>query len=165
MARIFDSEIKIDSYDRWFFRGNEITQGEILKYFRQNLRQSDQGVYIHNQFGELVENGYLHIEGFPAHIIHVKFEGGLGYLQTDAGEWIPETDWEIFRSRDDSIFVTKSVEDKIRYRFDWNAASVLSQYLYEEGEAVYIQFDKVAREVIDFNASLLVDLPKSFDFV
>lgn len=79
--RRFNSEIFVDSEDRWIFQGNRIDQKEILAYFRQNLREDELGIYIDNRFGEWTENGYLELEGYPIHLIECKeSEGTLFFL-------------------------------------------------------------------------------------
>lgn len=165
MPRKFDSEITIDPFDRWIFRGNEITQPNVLKYFRENLKQNSHGVYIENVFGELSENGYLSIQGFPCHILNVKEEDGEILFFSDDGRVTLESSWEIFQTQEGSVFALEPDRFRILYRFDWNAASALAQHLEEEGESVYFKTPFTKREILVLPESIEIPLPSNFDFV
>jgi len=163
-ARTFDSEIQIDSWDRWIFRGNEITQEEILKYFRSRLRENEHGIYIENEFGELRENGYVRVEGFPCHILRVLREEENLVFMTDAGFQAPLEAWDLLRTENDLLFASRLDAPRIRYRLDWTAATNLSEYLLEMDSSFYLSFGSVQREIPLFPGSLFVPIPTNFDF-
>lgn len=160
--RRFDSEIIIDEQDRWTFRGNIITQAEILKYFRNSLKESHNGIYIENVFGELSENGYLKAIGYPCHIITVGLDedGLVFYGDDDKSYKFPE--FEIYRTKEDAIIGMDSEKPLIKYRFDWNAASQLAQYLEEENGVTYLLLGDVKMELPTYEGEIEVPLPASY---
>ncbi|TGN21084.1 hypothetical protein [Leptospira idonii] len=160
--RKFDSEIRIDQKDRWIFRGNEITQQEILKYFRQNLHQNDAGVYIENAFGLLRENGYLEITGFPCHVLQVKQENGELQFLTDDEKLHDLSNFEIYHTLDDSLIGISSFQDKIKYRFTWTAASDLSEFLEEEGDVSYLKIGDLRMEIPLYEGEIGIPLPQNY---
>lgn len=131
MARKFDSEILITPEDKWIFRGNEITQEDILKYFRKNLKQDDSGVYIDNRFGELEEHGYLNLQGYPVHITSVSEEGNNLVFHTDSDKSIPLKDIHIQIQKDGTLEAYEKGLEKIRYRFSKSASTQISNYIQE----------------------------------
>ncbi len=164
MPRKFDSEITIDSFDRWIFRGNEITHPSILRYFRENLKENSHGVYIENVFGELSENGYLSISGYPCHITNILEQDGEILFTSDDGRVTLESQWEIFQSPDGNVFALDPERPKILFRFDWNAATSLANYLEEEGDSVYFKTPLISREILVHSDPIEILLPTNFDF-
>ncbi|NCN08697.1 MAG: hypothetical protein GW938_02510 [Leptospira sp.] len=139
MARKFFSEITINSRDEWIFRGNEIHQEEILKYFRANLKEDEDGVYIKNVFGELEEFGYIEINGYPLHIIRVTEEGGTLFFSSDADLTLEWDDIQIFTDPSENLILKKKGESKIFYRLNSNAGGQLSEWILESGESFEIK--------------------------
>ncbi|TGK55354.1 hypothetical protein EHQ16_08315 [Leptospira kanakyensis] len=162
MPRIFDSEIYISPNDEWIFRGNKIDKEEILQYFRNNLHGNQKGVYIENKFGELSEHGYIRIDGCPCHVLHVeKTPEGLVF-HTDDGRSYPFGEFEIYETGDGGLLGQRSEEEKVKYRFTWNAASELSLFLEEEGESTFLEWKGVKMEVPKFLGEMVVPLPTDF---
>ncbi len=161
-ARRFDSEIIIDKQDRWTFRGNQITQPEILKYFRSSLKVSEDGIFIENVFGELSENGYVRAIGYPCHIINIGMdeEGLVFYADDDKYYKFPE--FELYQTKDDCIIGIDSEKPLIKYRFDWNAASQLAEYLEEENGITYLLLGDVKMELPTYEGEIEVPLPASY---
>jgi hypothetical protein len=162
-ARKFDSEIRIDPLDRWIFRDIEITQPQILKYFRQNLKQNENGIFIENVFGELSENGYLEVKGFPCHIVTVREEDGELYFVCDDDKVYKFPEFEIYQTKDDQLIGFQSHQDGIKFRFDWNSASHLAEYLEEEGERIYFILGDLKMELPIYEGEIEVSLPSSYD--
>lgn len=141
MAREFDSEIWITPEDKWIFRGDEITQEDILLYFRKNLKQDERGVYIRNQFGELEEHGYLNLDGYPLHITYVSEEGGSLFFSTDSGITLGLEDLNIRLADSGELIACETGKEKIRYRFNRQASGQLANYIQEEGEDFTLEFN------------------------
>ena len=44
--RKFDSEIRISQSGDWIFRGQKITQENVLEFFKKNIIEDEFGIYI-----------------------------------------------------------------------------------------------------------------------
>ncbi len=161
--RKFDSEIIVDGSDRWIFRGSEITQPDILKYFRNNLKENQKGIFIENVFGELSEHGYIHSVGFPCHVlaVHKDPENLIFYTDDDKNFIFPE--FEIYQTKENRIIGIHSLNPKIKYSFDWNAAGQLAEFMDEENGSTYILFGDVKMELPIFEEEIEVPLPLNYD--
>ncbi len=162
MPRIFDSEIYVSPNDEWIFRGNKIDKEEILQYFRNNLHGNGKGVFIENKFGDLSEHGYIRIDGFPCHVLHVEQTAEGLVFHTDDGRSYPFGEFEIYETSDGGLLGRRSEEEKIFYRFTWNAARELSLFLEEEGESTFFEWKGVKMEVPKFLGEIPVPLPTDF---
>ncbi|AJR15727.1 hypothetical protein LIL_13125 [Leptospira interrogans serovar Linhai str. 56609] len=163
--RRFNSEIFVDSEDRWIFRGNRIDQKEILSYFRQNLHEDELGIYIDNCFGELRENGYLELEGYPIHLIACKesedtlfffAESNLVYLLKDL----------IFALDVNGCLFAKTLNHKkLKFRLDRNCLSDLSPFLEETIDGTEIRFQGKSIPILESSESPQVALPEGFSSI
>ncbi|MCW7503186.1 hypothetical protein [Leptospira paudalimensis] len=162
MPRKFDSEIYISPADEWIFRGNPIDKEEILTYFRNNLHGNEKGVYIENTFGELSEHGYIKIDGFPCHVLHVEVtEGEISFI-TDDGRSYLFGEFEIYETKDGGILGLRSNEERIKYRFTWNAAKELSDLLIEEDGLTYLDWKGVKMQIPMYEGEVTVPLPTDY---
>ncbi|TGL50172.1 hypothetical protein EHQ55_07840 [Leptospira meyeri] len=162
MPRIFDSEIYVSPTDEWIFRENKIDKAEILQYFRNNLHGNEKGVYIENRFGELSEHGYIRIDGCPCHVLHVEPTDSELVFHTDDGRNYPFGEFEIYETSDGGLLGLRSTEEKIKYRFTWNAAKELSDHLEEEGETTYLVWNGVKMEIPKYLGEIPVPLPNDY---
>lgn len=162
MPRIFDSEIYISPKDDWIFRGNTIDKLEILTYFRNNLHGNEKGVYIQNTFGELSEHGYVKIDGYPCHVLHIEVTPDEILFLTDDGRNYPFGEFEIYETKEGGILGVRSVEEKIKYRFTWNAAKELSDILTEEDGVTYLDWKGVKMEIPVYAGEIKVPLPTDY---
>ncbi|BDA77876.1 hypothetical protein LPTSP3_g08060 [Leptospira kobayashii] len=160
--RKFDSEIIIDAHDRWIFRETEITQEDILKYFRANLHQNEKGVYIENVFGELRENGYLTLNGYPCHITKVILDNSELKFYADDGKVFPFSAIEIYQTDNGNLIGINPVQDKIKYRFNWNAATDFAEFFVEEGEKSFLKVGDLHMEIPIYPETIEVPLPKDY---
>ncbi len=93
--RITRPGVSVDAQGRWFYGGEEITNTGVLAYFRRNLyRETGGAYYIANQFGELLEHGYLDaVLGFPLGVERADAYAADGNvfleLRLDSGEIWP----------------------------------------------------------------------------
>lgn len=162
MARIFDSEIYINKRDEWIFRGNQITKEEIIQYFRSNLQVSEMGVYILNTFGELSENGYLKIDGYPCHVLHVELENENLLFYANDGKVIPFGEFEIYESKEGGIIGFCPDREKIKYRFNWNAAKDLSKFLEDQNGITHLHLNGNFIPIPIYKGEIHVPLPKEY---
>ncbi|WP_411823503.1 hypothetical protein [Leptospira sp. 'Mane'] len=160
--RKFDSEIAVDAHDRWIFRETEITQEDILKYFRANLHQNEKGVYIENVFGELKENGYLAIHGFPCHITKVISEDSKLQFHADDGKVFSFSEIEIYQTPNGSIIGVGPLQDKIKYRFNWNAATDFAEFIVEEESKSFLKIGDIYMEIPLYSERTEVPLPADY---
>ncbi|MDF3818906.1 hypothetical protein P3G55_03285 [Leptospira sp. 96542] len=158
--RKFDSEIHITPDDKWMFRGMEIDKEEILKYFRANLHGDSKGVYIENTFGELSENGYLRIDGFPCHVLHVTKQDNSLMFETDDGNSYEFGEFEVYETKDGGLLGRRAKEEKIYYRFTWNAAKDLSMFLEETDAGVELKLGDTEMEIPKFTGETEVAIPR-----
>jgi len=161
MARKFFSEITINPRDEWVFRGNEIHQEEILKYFRANLKEDSDGVYIKNVFGELEENGYIESNGYPLHIVRVSEEGGTLFFSTDADLTLEWDDVQLFTDLSENLILQKKDESKIFYRLNSNAGGQLSEWIIENGDCFEIHHHNEKMKILEIQ-NTKVEIPKQF---
>lgn len=162
MPRKFDSEIYVAPNDEWIFRGNPIEKEEILTYFRNNLHGNEKGVYIENTFGELSEHGYLKIDGFPCHVLHIEVTPTEIVFITDDGRTYPFGEFEIYETEDGGILGVRAEEERIKYRFTWNAAKELSDLLTEEEGGTYLDWKGVRMEIPKYVGEVNVSLPTDY---
>ncbi|MCG9876448.1 MAG: hypothetical protein MH321_16865 [Leptospiraceae bacterium] len=161
MARKFFSEITINPRDEWVFRGNEIHQEEILKYFRANLKEDSEGVYIKNVFGELEENGYIESNGYPLHIIRVSEEGGTLFFSTDADLTLEWDDIQLYTDLSENLILQKKDESKIFYRLNSNAGGQLSEWIIETEDSFEIHHHNERMKILE-KKNTKVEIPKQF---
>ena len=131
MSRKFDSEICINAQDEWMFHGNSIIQEKILSYFRSNLKEDQDGVYILNQFGELEEHGYLKIEGYPLHITNVTDEEGTLFFSSDSGISLKINDVELLLNNNQNLILRNKNHQRIFQRLSNHAAVQLAEWIEE----------------------------------
>lgn len=83
-----ETQIKIDANDQWWNGEQSIIHEGILLYFKQNLFRDENGRYfIHNQFGDKHEYGWLEsVLGFCLHVesirVHAKTQSLTLLLNT-----------------------------------------------------------------------------------
>ncbi|XDD49196.1 hypothetical protein AB3N59_12310 [Leptospira sp. WS92.C1] len=140
IPRKFNSEIYVDSKDRWIFRGNRIVQKEVLTYFRKNLREDDLGIFIDNHFGEFSENGYLELDGYPIHLTSCKEDGDTLFFLSETEESFSINDLIFATDADGCLFARTSITKRLKFRPDRNCLSDLSAYLEEEQGKMEIRF-------------------------
>ncbi|AYV57053.1 hypothetical protein CH370_02305 [Leptospira kmetyi] len=160
--RKFNSEIFVDAEDRWIFRGNRIDQKEVLSYFRQNLKEDDLGIFIDNRFGELTENGYLELEGYPIHLIACReTEDTLVFLsESETSYSLRELLFAL--DADGCLFAKTKYYKKLKFRPDRNCLSDLSPYLEETENGTEIRFRGETIAIPESGESPKVPLPVEF---
>ncbi|TGK31073.1 hypothetical protein EHQ12_03245 [Leptospira gomenensis] len=160
--RKFDSEIIVDAQDRWIFRGNRIDQKEVLSYFRKNLKEDESGVYIDNRFGDLAENGYVRIQGYPIHLTACILSSETLYFLSESDESFPLELLDFALDENGCLFARIRDKKKIKFRLDRNCLSDLSPFLEETSEGVEIRFGETTVPIFESGESPEVPLPAAF---
>ncbi len=162
MARRLNSEIKVLSNGDWIFRDSPIEQKDILEYFRKNLKESEDGIFIDNQYGEFSENGYLETFGYPLNLIQIREEGGELYFSSDAGEEIPISILDLAADRQGELFAIKKNHKLLKYKIARNVSSILSEYLQESPTGLILVTSKYELQIPETNQGPEVNLPAEF---
>jgi len=138
MTRKYNTEIHIDQNDKWYFRGEEITNREILEFFKSGLAEDEQGIYIKNKHGELSEHGYIKAEGFPLHIIHIYNSSDGLVFECETGKKYPARDLLYYRTLDDIFFVIKKESRYIKYRLERNCSNEIMDFLFDDNDRIVV---------------------------
>ncbi|TGN02333.1 hypothetical protein [Leptospira dzoumogneensis] len=162
MARRLDSEIKVLPNGDWIFREAKIEQKDILEYFRKNLKEAEDGIYIDNQYGEFSENGYLELFGYPLNLIRVWEKEGEFYFLSDSGEELPLSSLQIAADSEGELFARKKDHLFLKYKIARNVSSILSEYLSESEEGLKLVVQNKEIPILETGENPNVSLPKEF---
>ena len=158
MARKFDSEIRIDKKGNWFFRGQEITQENVLNFFKKNLKEDELGVYIENHYGGLTEHGYLESYSILLKIKSILEKETL-YFVSEVDEVIKLTDINIYHDTNELLFIRKKSQLKIRYILGLDAISTLSKYLDQIDNLYSVNYNSIQTKISFDNTDSFISLP------
>ncbi|TGL59010.1 hypothetical protein [Leptospira sarikeiensis] len=162
MARRLDSEIKVLPNGDWIFRDSKIEQKDVLEYFRKNLKEAEDGIYIDNQYGEFSENGYLELLGYPLNLIRVWEKDGEFYFLSDSGEELSISSLEIAADSDGELFARKKGNTLLKYKLARNVSSVLSEYFSESPQGLKLVWNNREIPIIETGETPNVSLPSEF---
>ncbi|AOP33515.1 hypothetical protein A0128_06450 [Leptospira tipperaryensis] len=160
--RRFNSEIYVDSEDRWVFNGNRIIQKEVLTYFRKNLREDEFGIFIDNRFGELSENGYVELDGYPIHLTSCKESGSTLVFLSESEITFSLRELVFALDVDGCLFARTSKNQKLKFRPDRNCLSDLSPFLEETENGIEIRFQGERISIPESGESPRVSVPIEF---
>ncbi|RHX86149.1 hypothetical protein [Leptospira stimsonii] len=160
--RRFNSEIYVDAEDRWIFNGNRIIQKEVLSYFRKNLHEDEFGVFIDNRFGELSENGYVELNGYPIHLTSCREVDGTLVFLSESDTVFSLKDLLFFLDAEGCLFARTSKNHKLKFRPDRNCLSELSPFLEESENGFEIHFRGEKIAIPDSGESPRVPVPVEF---
>ncbi|RHX85671.1 hypothetical protein [Leptospira stimsonii] len=160
--RRFNSEIYVDAEDRWIFNGNRIIQKEVLTYFRKNLREDEFGVYIDNRFGELSENGYVELNGYPIHLTSCREVDGTLVFHSEADLNFSLKNLSFFLDAKGCLFARTGLNQKLKFRPDRNCLSDLSPFLEESENGFEICFQGEKIRIPDSGETPHVPIPIEF---
>lgn len=161
--RKYDSEIIIDENDKWFYRGQEISQENVLEFFQKNLKEDDSGIYIENHYKQFMEMGYVKCQGYPLKIINYHKIDDTYMLEGSNGLIKPIKEFDFFTDKSGAIFVIKKKEKFIKYKINIKTLSFLSNHMVEKDEKTYLEFPDHSQEITPYKDSLTVDIPKEFN--
>ena len=138
--RVFDSEIIIDEKSRWYFRGNEITLDSVLSYFKENLDEDENGIFILNTYGELSEKGYVSCMGYPLKFIDYQIESGQLFLLGDNKQKFSLQDLQLHADLEEKIFFKKKGQKYLKYSLNRDTHSKISEYIEEENGNYFLKY-------------------------
>lgn len=162
MARRLNSEIKVLPNGDWIFREAKIEQKDILEYFRKNLKEAEDGIYIDNQYGEFSENGYLELFGYPLNLIRVWEKDNEFYFLSDSGEELPLSSLQIAADSEGELFARKKDHLFLKYKIARNVSSILSEYLSESPQGLSLVLKSGEVPILETGEHPNVSLPKEF---
>ncbi|EMJ98621.1 MULTISPECIES: hypothetical protein [unclassified Leptospira] len=161
-ARRLDSEIKVLPNGDWIFREAKIEQKDVLEYFRKNLKEAEDGIYIDNQYGEFSENGYLELFGYPLNLIRIWEKDGELFFLSDSGEELPLSSLQIAADSEGELFAKKKDHLFLKYKIARNVSSTLSEYLSESPQGLKLVLQTGEIPILETNENPKVSLPPEF---
>jgi hypothetical protein len=157
--RVFDSEIQINSKDEWYFRGDQITLVDVLKYFKEQLKEDENGIYILNQYKNLSEIGYINCNGFPLQINHInELDFKVEFVGENSEKLNPES-VDFYFDETEKIFLIKKNQKFLKYKIHKNLIPYLSNFLYEEENQFFFRFNDKKYPINPFKGTFKVDVP------
>lgn len=161
-TRYYNSEIMIDNCHKWIFRGEEITLKKILDFFKSNLHEDEQGVYISNQYGKFSEVGYLECMGCPLCLDdYLQTEQNI-LFHTDSGEQLDFQNLYFWTNKEQQVFATRGEKSKIKYRFNRKTLSFISELMVECGPIIKIEAVGLAKEIQPYPYQSTIDVPQQY---
>ncbi len=158
--RKYDSEIVVEENDAWFYKGNQIIQEKVLDFFRKNLHEDDDGIYIQNSYGNFIENGYITAIGFPLQITNfVKDENALLLRGSDC-LCVPLEDWSFYFRPDERIFGIKKNHKYLKYAFSRDFLNFISLHLKENNGEYSLDINSFHIPITRFQGKFAVEAPK-----
>jgi hypothetical protein len=159
MARKFDSEIKIDESGNWYYKGSEITQENVLSFFKKSLREDEKGLYIENTYAELIEHGYVEAKYFPLFIKDYTIKNEEIFFGLENSIPTRMDAFNFYQDDRDRLFCVLKNSKFLKYGFNSDILQFLSKYLTENGEVYTLNLHGVQLDVQKFVGSIEVNLP------
>ena len=145
--RIFDSEIIITEASKWMFRGNEITLDSVLKYFKENLSEDEEGIFITNTYGNLTEKGYVTCNGYPLRFVRWEEENDGFYLIGDNLLKFSLEDLDFYADSDEKLYVKHKGDTFLKYSLNRDTHTKMSQFLDQDSDGYFIQYRNLKKKV------------------
>ncbi|MEM7184846.1 MAG: hypothetical protein AAF518_28385 [Spirochaetota bacterium] len=161
-VRRYDSEIRINQSNEWIFRGDKITLEKVLSFFKENLHEDSDGLYITNQYGKFSEEGFLHCEGFPLFLDDYHEKASELLFHSDAGKTITLQDLLFFTDASGKIFCMRQGDTFIRYGCTRKVLSFLAKYMQEREQEVVLVWREIYRPIQTFAKTLTVLVPEKY---
>ncbi|MBK9501584.1 MAG: hypothetical protein IPO06_19835 [Leptospiraceae bacterium] len=160
--RKFDSEIRITESGKWLFRGGEITQDNVLGFFKKNIREDDLGIYITNTYAEFTEHGYLDTKVIFLKIIDSVQEDNNIYLIGEEESKTNILDFYFYSDLEEKIFCMRKSDQFIKFTFNRQMHSYISSLMIEENGNYFLQTNEEKIPVIPFTKPIEVNIPEKF---
>ena len=157
--RKFDSEIRITQNGKWIFRGQEITQDNVLDFFKKNIREDNLGIYITNTYAELTEHGYLEADTIFLKIINSTEKDNTIYLQGEDDSTTPLFDFHFYSDSDEKIFCMRKSDNFIKFTFNRQMHSFISNLITEDNGSYLIKVQDKTIPVLPYIKPIKVNLP------
>lgn len=160
MARKFDSEIKIDKSGTWFFRGNEITQTDVLKHFKKNILEDEIGIYIENKYMELVEHGYVEAKFPVLQITNYLEQDGKILLGIEEKSFFEISEFDFYMDENEMVTTKLKNSKFLIYSFRKEVLQFLSENFSEEENEFLIHYNSEIIKIEKTKNSYFVEIPK-----
>lgn len=159
-SRIFNSEIIIDSQNRWFYKGNEIVHPNVLDFFKENLQEDEKGIFIQNVYGSFSEKGYLECRGFPVFFFQVWEEDTTLKFEGNNKKIFLASELNFFYDDKERLFAIPKEQKFIKYGFSKNVLNQISNWLQVDENGEYkIIYKNCSYEVKNFSSQFEVTVP------
>ena len=136
--KIFETEIWIDKYNKWWNGNQEIINEGVIRLFKINLHY-DHNYFIHLKYKDKEEKGYLkRVEGFPLMAIELNIFDDQIHLKLD-------------NDQDVNIFELSYDEERNAFWHLW----------YDKEYNTYIPF-MLNNRTVQMLQPLLIELDNSF---
>lgn len=160
--RKFDSEIKISPSGDWIFRGQKITQENVLEFFKKNVIEDEFGIYIRNSYAELIEHGYLEAKCIFLKIINLIVEDNIIYLIAEDESKTPIKNFYFYSDHEEKIFCMRISDRFIKFSFNRQMHSFISNLMIEESGKYFLQLENSKIPILPYNKPIEVEVPKEF---
>lgn len=159
LPRKFDSEIRITESGKWLFRGQEITQENVLAFFKKNIREDDLGIYITNAYADKVEHGYL-----EAKCIFLKIENAIEtsegiFLQAEDETLTPISEFYFYSDKEEKLFCMRKTDKLIKFKLNRKSHDFISNLLEEDNGRYFLKTKEYEIPVIEYSGKIEVIVP------
>lgn len=159
----FNSEIIIDSSGRWFFRGNEIIQEKVLSYFKQNLKEDGDGIYIENHYGKFVEHGYIESNYYPLKLIEYDYSHEGLFFLSENERVFSINNLDFFINEEGNLLSKAQEANYILHNFSLKVLSFLAEFLEgSEQEGFYLQCNGIKKDIFRYTKNISVVVPSKY---
>jgi len=160
--RKFDSEIRISQSGDWIFRGQKITQENILEFFKKNVLEDEFGIYIRNSYAELIEHGYLEAKSIFLKIINSIVEDNIIYLIAENESKTPIQDFYFYSDNEEKIFCMRKSDRFIKFSFNRQMHNFISNLMIEDNDKYFLQLEDTRIPILPFDKPIDVEIPKIY---
>lgn len=160
--RKFDSEIRIIPSGKWLYRGQEITQENVLSFFKKSIREDKEGIYITNTYAELTEHGYIEAKTIFLKIINSIEKDNTIYLLGEDDSSTPIEDFYFYSDFEEKIFCMRKSDNFIKFYFNRHMHSFISSLLVEENGYYFLQLSGKKMPITVFSGKIEVMIPSTY---
>jgi hypothetical protein len=160
-TRKFNSEITIDSQRRWFYRGQEIVQKKVLDFFKEQLFEDEQGVFILNQHKNFTEYGYVEVFSPPLSILEYEPTAETIYFLSDGRDNpIRLENLGFFWDENDTVYCQLATANFLTYFVHRKVLAYLSNFFVEENDGVSLVYHSIRKQIL-YKKKMPVKVPFS----
>ncbi|MBK8394071.1 MAG: hypothetical protein IPL26_02345 [Leptospiraceae bacterium] len=160
--RKFDSEIRISENGEWIFRGQLVTQENILSFFKKNIKEDEHGIYITNSYGTLTEHGYLETKCIFLKVTNYDIIENEIYLTTEDDTNLPISNFLFYSDKNEKIFCARKSDKFIKFNFNRQVHSYLSNFLIEDNGNYFLEINETKIPIIPSEISTVVKIPEAY---
>lgn len=159
-SRTFNSEILIDSQNRWFYRGIEIVHPTILEFFKENLYEDEKGIFIQNVYGAFSEKGYVECRGFAVFFFRLWEENSTLKFEGNNKKFFSADELNFFYDDQERLFAIPKQQKFIKYGFSKSVLNQISEWLQIDETGEYkIVYKNSSYDVKFFSSQFEVTVP------